>query len=153
MSKKSKRPKRRDRHDRADAFGSTRALHTGGPARIVDPSAQPYPDGHPEQAQAWMLNRTAPSRCPKCGETPQFGSFEMNTGFGPGDRYGLPERATRQWIVENSEPDEFETVQIPGDRQDGLTTHATYWPDWDDIEDCSCHEDESVMRTLQEYSG
>ena len=50
----------------------------------------------------------------------------MSTGFVPDDNYGLPERATRQWITDNSEPDEFGTVPIPLDHQDGLTTHATY---------------------------
>ena len=77
----------------------------------------------------------------------------MSTDFGPDDHYGLPERVTRQWIVANSEPDEFGDVQIPEDRQDGITTHATYWPDYDHIDDCDCHQDESVMWTLQEYSG
>ena len=100
-----------------------------------------------------MLNRTPPSRCPKCGETPQFGSSGMSTGFGPNDHYGLPERAMRKWIAENSDPDEFGTVPIPEDHQDGLTTHATYWPDCDHIEDCQCDKDESVMWTLKEYSG
>ena len=100
-----------------------------------------------------MLHGTPPSRCPTCGETPQSGSFGMSAEFGPNDNCGLPERATRKWISENSEPDELGTVQIPPDLQDSLTTHATYWPNCDHIEDCDCHKDESVMWALQEYSG
>ena len=77
----------------------------------------------------------------------------MSAGFVPSDNYGLPERATRQWVADNSEPHEFGTVRIPADHQDGLTTHATYWPDCDHIDDCECDKDESMMWTLQDYSG
>ena len=116
-------------------------------------TTDPCPSGHPEQAQAWMLHGTPPTRCPKCGETPQFGGIGMSTEFGPDDHYGLPQRVTRQWIAENSEPDEFGTVPIPSDHQDDLITHATYWPECDHIEPCGCHEDDSVMWTLEEFSG
>ena len=100
-----------------------------------------------------MLHGTPPSGCPKCGETPEFSSFGVSAGFGPNDNYGLPERASPQWITENSEPDEFGTVRIPADRQDSLTTHATYWPDCDHIDDCECDKGGSIIWTLPEYSG
>ena len=77
----------------------------------------------------------------------------MSTGFGPDDHYGLPERATRQWFTENSEPDEFGTVPIPIGHQDGLTTHATYWPESELLDPCECDKDETVQWTLQEFSG
>ena len=73
----------------------------------------------------------------------------MSAGFGPNDNYRLPERASPQWIKENSEPDELGTVRIPADRQDGLTTHATYWPDYDHIEECDYDKDEAVMCTIK----
>lgn len=48
--------------------------------RIADvyptPDESTYPSceqGHPEQASAYMLQEIAPTRCPRCGETPQFG--------------------------------------------------------------------------------
>ena len=100
-----------------------------------------------------MLHGTPPTRCPKCGETPQFGRLGASPDLGPNDRYGLPERVTRQWIAEHSEPDEFGTVPIPANSQDDLFTHATYWPECDHIEPCGCHEDDSVMWTLEEFSG
>jgi len=38
---------------------------------------EPCPLGHPEQAQAFLLYGTPPHKCPRCGETPQFGGDEM----------------------------------------------------------------------------
>lgn len=111
-------------------------------------------EGHPSLFQMMAMGLPAPTAaCRNCGEVPRFSGFGMRTDFGPNDHYGLPERASRQWIAQNSAIDEFGTVRIPADRQDGLTTHAIYWPDCDHIEDCDCHQDESVMWTLQEYSG
>lgn len=34
---------------------------------------EPCPHGHPEQAQAFILYGTPPRKCPRCGETPNFG--------------------------------------------------------------------------------
>lgn len=129
-------------------LASSAAATTSKPA-----AADPCPNGHPEQAQAWMLHGTPPIRCPKCGETPRFGNLGMSTELGPHDQYGLPQQATRQWIAEHSEPDEFGTVPIPANRQDDLFTHATYWPGCDHIEPCGCHEDDTVTWNLEEYSG
>lgn len=111
-------------------------------------------EGHPSVFQMMAMGLPAPTvACRNCAEVPQFGGFGMSTDFGPEDHYGLPEKATRQWIAENSEPDELGTVRLPADQQDDLTTHATYWPECDHIEDCECNKDESVMWTLQDFSG
>ncbi len=78
----------------------------------------------------------------------------MSASFAPEANYGLPEHATRQWVEEHSEPDEFGAVPIPASYGDGLFTHATYEPDCDHFrEDCNCATDVSVMWTLAEYSG
>ena len=40
------------------------------------------------------------------------------------------------------------------DQQDGLITHAQYFPDCPHIdEDCQCADDENVMWELMEFSG
>ena len=111
-------------------------------------------EGHPSLFQMMAMGMPPPTAaCRNCGEVPQFSVLGMSPELGPSDNYGLPQRVTRQWIAENSEPEEFGTIRIPEDQQDGLMTHATYWPDYDHIEDCDCDKDESIMWTLQEYSG
>ena len=60
--------------------------------------------------------------------------FGMNPDFAPSDN-GMPKRATRQWVVENST--DLGVVQVPVDQQDGLITHAQYFPDCPHVdEDC-----------------
>lgn len=118
-------------------------------------------EGHPSVFQMISMGIPTPTvSCRNCGEIPTFGEVPtfrrkgMSNNLGPDDRYGLPPRTTRQWITENSEPDEFGTVPIPADRQDGLCTHATYWPDCDHFcEPCECSKDENVIWVLEEYSG
>ena len=61
--------------------------------QVASSPAGSCPNGHPEQAQAWRLHGAPPTRCPECGETPQFGSFSSIAGFGPDDHCRLPERA------------------------------------------------------------
>ena len=80
--------------------------------------------------------------------------FGMSPDFASSD-YGMPKRATRQWVVENStEGEDLGVVQIPVDQQDGLITHAQYSLDCPHIdEDCQCADDESVMWELMEFSG
>lgn len=117
----------------------------------------PCPNGHLEQFQRLMVNGTPPSRCPRCGEVPEFAGIGMSSGFEDTD-YGLPERVTRHWIAANSEKGELMgVVAIPEAHQDGLMTHAVYWPECtcndDSWEDCACDLDESVMWTLGEYQG
>ena len=70
-------------------------------------------------------------------------------------QFGMPEKVSRQWVVEHSEVDELGDVPIPEDRADGLVTHAGYEPDCphDVAEDCQCYEDDTVMWSLQTFSG
>lgn len=122
----------------------------------------PYANCHTEQATAFMLHGTPPHRCPRCGEVPQFGGFSASPSLAPStDAFGMPERASRQWIVENSDKDEgLGVVPIPMEKRDGLVTHARYYPvcehldedgELEDIEHCS--EDESAMWELESFEG
>ncbi len=126
----------------------------------------PCPNGHPEQSAAFVLHGTPPSPCPRCGETPQFDglpgfrSFSASPGLVSSAEpyFGLPERASRQWVVENSDKEEgLGVVPIPPDRQDGLVTHARYMVECphfdDDDENCSCKEDETAMWELEAFEG
>ena len=84
--------------------------------------------------------------------------FGMSPGFNGGDNYGLPEKVSRQWIVEHSEEGQLGTVPIPAAHRDGLITHAIYWADCDHIGtaldgQCSCETDDSVPWTLSEFEG
>ena len=38
----------------------------------------PCPNGHPDQLADMMFHGIAPRRCPRCGETPQFGGMTQN---------------------------------------------------------------------------
>lgn len=48
----------------------------------------PCPNGHPEQAQRFMMTGLKPYECPRCGETPQFGNKDSDTSLSldAGDR-------------------------------------------------------------------
>lgn len=180
MSKKSRRPGRRNRHDKGGAFGNNRRTSEGPKCRYPqyfdDPERCCICGGMvascPCGAQKALEHLTVcHQNAPRLGEMSEmltssmtrnasgseaitgFIGMGMSVEFGPNDRYGLPERTTRQWIAEHSEPDDFGTVPIPANRQDDLITHATYWPECDHVEPCRCHEDNSVMWTLEEFSG
>ena len=81
--------------------------------------------------------------------------LEMSPHFAIHD-YGLSEKASRQWVVDNSDPDEWlGEVPIPLDHRDGHVTHATYDPECEHgiDEECRCADDETVQWTLTAYSG
>ena len=106
-----------------------------------------------------MLHGTPPTRCPRCGETPEFGGqaggFSMSANLSEATEYGMPERVTRQWIVENSDKDAgLGIVPILLEHQDGLITHAEYWAECDHIEEtCDCKENPTVMWRLEAIAG
>jgi hypothetical protein len=89
---------------------------------------------------------------PKCGEESTYVHLAMSVDPRSDDLRGLPAQAARQWIVENSEPDELGAVPIPEGRRGDLFTHVTYRTDCNRDEDCDCANDDSVMWTLKEYS-
>ena len=78
----------------------------------------------------------------------------MSMGVDPrsDDLRGLPAQAARQWIVENSEPDELGAVSIPEERRGGLFTHVRYVPDCEHEEDCDCAEDSSITHVMDEFN-
>ncbi len=70
----------------------------------------------------------------------------------PASSFGMPEYASRQWILENSDlgervmvktPD-YACVPIPEGRAGALFTHALYVVDCYHDEECSCSEDDEV---------
>ncbi len=77
---------------------------------------------------------------------------------GKGD-YGMPERVSRQWVVERSAPGEpLGRVPIPSALRDGLVTHAVYRPDCMHVgtapeRHCACETDEAVEWELSEHRG
>ena len=77
----------------------------------------------------------------------------------PASTYGMPERASRQWVIENSDlanrvmlktPD-FADVPIPQERRDGKFTHAAYIAYCDHEEVCACSDDDSVEWVFVEF--
>ena len=100
----------------------------------------------------WTSNDIAPTPCPKCGQEPTYIHLAMSVDPRSDDLRGLPEQAARQWIVENSEPDELGAVPIPEGRRGGLFTHVRYVPDCEHEEDCDCAEDEYIMWVMDEYN-
>ena len=77
----------------------------------------------------------------------------MSTNLFEAAEYGMPERVTRQWIVENSDKDAgLGIVPIPLEYQDGLITHAEYWAECDHIDEpCDCEEDSAVLWRLESF--
>ena len=151
--------RRREREERKAQKRQAREQGQNEPSSRRQDS-DPCPNGHPEQSAAFSLYGTPPHRCPRCGEVPQFepGGFDMSADLAP-NSYGMPQRVSRQWIVDNSEKDEgLGAVPIPMERQDELITHAIYYPecphfDLDFDESCSCEEDDAVMWELAEFQG
>ena len=57
----------RRRRQKADWKAAQQRIRGGG-----------CPNGHQEQAAAWMLYGIAPTQCERCGETPVFDPLEQN---------------------------------------------------------------------------
>ena len=82
-------------------------------------------------------------------------------GRPPASAYATPERASRQWVLENSglgdrifvKTPDWAEVPIPEDRRDIAFTHAVYVVDCiHDFEDyCTCSDDNSVEWEFVEY--
>ena len=76
MSRAERRRMKREQK-RSRAENESLRIADGHPA----PTESTYPScedqGHPEQFAA-MLQGVAPTRCPRCGETPQFGQIMQN---------------------------------------------------------------------------
>ena len=69
---------------------------------------------HADMLRYWTSrNDLAPTPCPKCGKEPTYIHLGMSVDPRSDDLRGLPAQAARQWIVENSEPDELGAVPIP----------------------------------------
>lgn len=77
----------------------------------------------------------------------------------PASHFGMPDRPSRQWILEQSglsgrvmvtTPREAK-VPIPEGRAAQLFTHALYVVDCDDEEECVCSNDDTVPWVFVEY--
>ena len=78
-------------------------------------------------------------------------SKDLMTGH---DNYGLPEKASRQWLEEHSDKDEgLGIVPIPVNYQDDHFTHAQYMVFCEHEEDCQCEEDPNGVWELESFSG
>ena len=99
------------------------------PSQAEAPPADPCGNDHADMLRYWASNDIAPTPCPKCGEETTYIHLGMRVDPRSDDLRGLPEQAVRQWIVENSEPDELGAVPIPEERKGGLFTHVRYVPD------------------------
>ena len=122
------------------------------PSQAAAPPADPCGNDHAVLLRYWTSNDIAPTPCPKCGKEPTYVHMAMSVDPRSDDLRGLPEQAARQWIVDNSEPDELGAVPIPEERRGGLFTHVTYRTDCNHDENCDCANDDSIMWTLKEYS-
>ncbi len=80
----------------------------------------------------------------------------------PRDRagdYGLPERASRQWVIENAgladkvmlKTPDWVDIPIPGDRSSEGFTHACYLVLCDHEDFCTCSDDDSLEWTFVEF--
>ena len=88
-----------------------------------------------------------------------FRQRRRNTEIPGGADYGMPERVSRQWVVERSAPGEpLGTVPVPSALRNGLVTHAVYRPDCIHVGTaldghCACEADETVEWELSEHQG
>ena len=89
-------------------------------------------------------------RCVDCGRVPRILEMTISKPDGP-DRYGMDENATRQQIVERSDPEWLGDVPIPEERRGGFFTHARYIPDCYCEEECACRDDETIGWVLEDY--
>ena len=82
--------------------------------------------------------------------------IQMSANWAGDEQYGLPSIVSRDWIVEHSDPDEWiGCVRIKPEYADDLWTHAEYSPQCacEDIDDCKCGDNPSVMWELESFSG
>ena len=81
------------------------------------------------------------------------------TARGPASLHGMPERVTRQWVIEHSgwadrvfiKTPDWAEVPIPEDRRDDDATHAIYLVGCDHEDFCTCSDDDSLEWTFVEY--
>ncbi len=106
-------------------------------------------DNHLKLRMFCMAEDIAMMTCHVCGHEPEFAMLAASADQATGDRYGLPDKASRAWVVEHSETSKLGLVPIPADRLGGLFTHLRYEPDYDH-DDCRCDQDESVRWNLEE---
>lgn len=106
-------------------------------------------DDHLKLRMFSMAEDIAMMTCHVCGHEPEFAMLAASADQATGDRYRLPAKASRAWIVEHSEVSKLGLVPIPADRLGGLSTHLRYEPDCDH-DDCRCDQDESVRWNLEE---
>lgn len=106
-------------------------------------------DDHPKLRIFSMAGDIAMMTCHVCRHEPEFAMLAASAGQATGDRYRLPAKASRAWIVEHSEASKLGLVLIPADRLGGLSTHLRYEPDCDH-DDCRCGQDETVRWNLEE---
>ena len=121
-------------------------------AQRTHPPADRCENDHADMLRYWTSNDLAPTPCPKCGQEPTYIHLGMGVDPRSDDLRELPAQAARQWIVENSEPDELGAVPIPEERRGGLFTHVNYVPDCEHEEDCDCAEDEYITWVMDEFN-
>ena len=130
-------------------LGTTESIYKPS---LPTPPADPCGNDHAGMLRYWTSNDIVPTPCPKCGQEPNYVHLAMSVDPRSDDLRGLPKQAARQWIVDNSEPDELGAVPIPEGRRGDLFTHVTYRTDCNHDENCDCANDDSVMWTLKEFS-
>ena len=130
-------------------LGTTESIYLPS---LPTPPADLCENHHAVLLRYWATNDLAPTPCPKCGQEPTYVHMGMGVDPRSDDLRGLPAQAARQWIVENSEPDELGTVSIPEERRGGLFTHVRYVPDCEHEEDCDCAEDSSITHVMDEFN-
>ena len=77
----------------------------------------------------------------------------------PASHFGMPERASRQWILAHADlsgqimtktPEDV-NVPIPDGRAGRLFTHALYVVDCDHDDPCNCSDDDAIPWMFAEY--
>lgn len=106
-----------------DAVVSDRPLHDS--SLDDDPCAL----GHRGQAVAAMLG-LQPTRCTKCGDTPDFQFAGVSPGFPDAPEVGLPEFASDEWVRVHSDPDLGIGYVLINDEEFGQV-RAVYIDQWE----------------------
>ena len=106
-------------------------------------------DDHLKLKMFCVAEDMAMMSCPVCGHEPEFAILATSADQATSARYGLPDKASRTWVVEHSETSKLGLVSIPADRRAGLFTHLQYEPDCNH-DDCHCDQDASVQWSLEE---
>ena len=130
-------------------LGTTESIYRPS---LPTPPADLCENHHAVLLRYWATNDLAPTPCPKCGQEPTYVHMGMGVDPRSDDLRGLPAQAARQWIVENSEPDELGAIPIPEERRGGLFTHVRYAPDCEHDEGCDCADDESITWVMDEFN-